>query len=101
MANPAITIGPSRSGGPMNARRAWTVWAHAVLGSMIAIEIAFVVLAMVYVMPKCRQIVVDADVEHRGVSAFLPGAGEFLAIVGAARHFAVWWLVLLLVACAG
>jgi hypothetical protein len=82
----------------MTAKRAWITSAQCVLGLIIAIEIAWVILAMLYLIPKCQAIIIDADVGHRGLNAFMPGAGAIFAFLYAAKHFVLWWVVPLVIA---
>jgi len=77
----------------MTAKRAWTIWTHFGLALLVAAEAIFVVLAMTFVMPKCMRVVVDADLDHRGINALMPCANEFLGVVHLVINEAMWWVI--------
>jgi hypothetical protein len=72
----------------MKARWLWTACAHVTLALLIAGQVAFISAAMVFVMPKVKQIVMESQwggsggggavVEGRGMDPYLPGSQAFL-----------------------
>ena len=68
------------------------VWAHFALGLMIAVEAAFIILGMWFVMPACKRIVLYADTDGRGLYSFIPGAKGFLGLLHLAAYHPAWWV---------
>jgi hypothetical protein len=65
----------------MKATWLWSTWAHVALALIIAIEIAFVFFGMVYLMPVTNKYVYQADIQGRGLNAYLPGSEGFLSLL--------------------
>lgn len=68
------------------------VWAHFVLGLMIAGEAAFIFLGMWFVVPACKRIVFYADTDGHGLYSFMPGAKDFLGLLHLAVYHPAWWV---------
>src|SRR4051812_1470977 len=64
--------------------------AHSILGLMIATEVAFIVLAMRFVLPACRRIATYADGGGLNFYASTPWANNFLSVL----HIPVYNLTL-------
>src|SRR5262245_6452921 len=55
----------------MKATWLWSTWAHVALALIIAAEVFFVVFGMTYLMPVTNKYVQQADLEDRGLNAYL------------------------------
>lgn len=84
----------------MKAKWLWTTWAHAALLLVIAAEVTFVAMAMVFVVPKYWHMAADGvfDTDAAGVNAFIGRMNGFLADVAWAINHALWWIIPLAVA---
>ena len=80
----------------MKAKFIWTTWAHLALAAVILIQIFFIAASMVFVMPKCKQIVQDAGASFNSI---LPGSNAFLG--GVDWTYGHWWLLALVLLVAG
>jgi type II secretory pathway component PulF len=70
----------------MKSKFLWTAWAHIALAAVILVQVLFIAASMVFVMPKCRQIVRDAGASFD----ILPGSTAFLG--GVDWTWSHWWL---------
>jgi hypothetical protein len=90
----------------MKARWLWSTWAHLALAAVIVAQVAFVSATMVFIMPKVRQIVMDAGwgggmvADGRGLDAYLPRSQSFLDAMEWVSAHGVLLLVLLAIAWA-
>ena len=74
----------------------WTTWAHLALAAVIIVQILFITASMIFVMPKCMQIVKDAGASF---DSFLPGSTPFLR--GVAWTSQYWWLLAIVLLAIG
>jgi len=63
----------------MKAKWVWTSWVHIALALLIVMEVATVVMAVTFILPKVQQITQDAGA--RGVGALLPGSQRFVDLL--------------------
>jgi hypothetical protein len=65
----------------MKPKWLWTTWAHVALGALIVAEVLFIAAVMLFIMPKVKQIVMDAGVGARGMDELMPMSRSFLGFL--------------------
>jgi len=79
----------------MRAKRVWTTWAHVVLLAVIALEVVFILSMMVFIVPKCREIIayewpMSVDPAADAVVAWFRTVIDGVAAV---MHVWMWWVI--------